>query len=118
MLARRDTGEKQAVNLDALEQTITATLEDIQRTMFEKAKERLHEKTSQALTIEDIEQILAEENRLIKAMWCGDEACENDIKERTGATSRCIPFEQETISDTCVCCGKPASDMVFWAKAY
>lgn len=44
MLARRDTGEKQAVTLDALEQTITATLEDIQRTMFEKAKERLHEK--------------------------------------------------------------------------
>lgn len=118
MLARRDTGEKQAVTLEALEQTITATLEDIQRTMYEKAKERLHEKTSHAHTIEDIEQILAEENRLIKAMWCGDEACENDIKERTGATSRCIPFEQETISDTCVCCEKPASDMVFWAKAY
>jgi prolyl-tRNA synthetase len=54
----------------------------------------------------------------IKAMWCGDQACELKIKEETGATSRCMPFEQEQIADTCVCCGKPAKKMVYWGKAY
>ena len=51
-------------------------------------------------------------------MWCGDEACELQIKEQTGATARCIPFEQEHLADHCVCCGKPAIQMVIWGKAY
>ena len=51
-------------------------------------------------------------------MWCGDEACEDKIKELTGAKSRCIPFEQEHISDKCVCCGKPATTMVYWGRQY
>ena len=55
----------------------------------------------------------------IKAMWCGDEACEDEIKAQTGgATSRCIPEEEEHLSDVCVCCGKPAQHMVYWGKAY
>lgn len=51
-------------------------------------------------------------------MWCGDEACEDKIKELTGAKSRCIPFEQEHLSDKCVCCGKPATKMVYWGRQY
>jgi prolyl-tRNA synthetase len=51
-------------------------------------------------------------------MWCGELACEEKIKEDTTATSRCIPFEQEQVSNTCVCCGKEADKMVYWAKAY
>jgi len=51
-------------------------------------------------------------------MWCGDEACEDKVKELTGVGSRCIPFEQEEITDTCICCGKPAKHMVLWGKAY
>ena len=51
-------------------------------------------------------------------MWCGDEACEDKVKEETGAGSRCIPFEQEQLFDKCVCCGKPAKQMVYWGKAY
>jgi prolyl-tRNA synthetase len=51
-------------------------------------------------------------------MWCGDRACEDKIKEETGATSRCMPFEQEHITDRCVCCGKEAKHMVYWGKAY
>ena len=55
----------------------------------------------------------------IRAMWCGDEACENKIKEDTTVTSRCMPFgDQEQISDVCVCCGKPAHKLVYWGKAY
>ena len=54
----------------------------------------------------------------IKAMWCGDEACEDEVKEKTGVGSRCIPFAQENLSDKCVCCGKPAKKMVYWGRAY
>ena len=54
----------------------------------------------------------------IKAMWCGEEECEDKIKELTGVGSRCIPFEQENLSDKCICCGKPAKCMVYWGKAY
>ena len=54
----------------------------------------------------------------IKAMWCGDAECEEKIKELTGAKSRCIPFEEEHISDTCVCCGKKAKNMVVWGRQY
>ena len=49
-------------------------------------------------------------------MWCGCQECEDKIKEQFAATSRCMPFEQETLSDTCVCCGKPAKKMVYWAR--
>ena len=51
-------------------------------------------------------------------MWCGEEECEDKVKELTGVGSRCIPFEQETLPDKCVCCGKPATQMVYWGKAY
>ena len=51
-------------------------------------------------------------------MWCGDSACEDKVKEELAATSRCMPFEQEQLSDTCVCCGRPAKKMVYWGRAY
>ncbi len=54
----------------------------------------------------------------VKAMWCGNEECEDKVKEITGVGSRCIPFDQEEISDVCVCCGKPAKKMLYWGKAY
>ena len=54
----------------------------------------------------------------IRAMWCGDRECEDKLKEVAGITSRCIPFEQELIGDTCACCGKKANKLLYWGKAY
>ncbi|HEX3028958.1 MAG TPA: proline--tRNA ligase, partial [Clostridia bacterium] len=54
----------------------------------------------------------------IKALWCGDQACEDAVKEKTSATARCIPFEQEDKTGNCFCCGKPAKHLVYWGKAY
>ena len=69
--------------------------------------------------MDEIISVLEEKgDGFVKAMWCGDEACEDIVKEKTGVGSRCIPFEQENISDVCVCCGKPAKAMVYWGKAY
>lgn len=118
VLVRRDTGEKVFVPMTELETKIVELLEDIQNNLFEKAKAHREEKTSVARNMDEFKQVLVENPGFIKAMWCGDVACENFIKDETSATSRCIPFEEEQVSDTCVCCGGEAKHLVYWAKAY
>ena len=118
VLARRDTGEKKVVSIDNLESEIAEMLDDIQHNLFIKARDRRDAKTYSATDMETFEKELNETPGFVKAMWCGDRACEDAIKEKTGATSRCIPFNQENISDTCVCCGKKAKHMVYWGRAY
>ena len=118
VLVRRDTGEKTFVSLDNIEESVLSLLEDIQNNLFNKALENRKNKTYTAKNMDEFSKILDEHPGFIKAMWCGDQACEDKIKELTSATSRCIPFEQEEISDTCVCCGKKAKHMVIWGRAY
>ncbi len=118
VLVRRDTREKVIINLDELETKIPEILQHMQKDLLEKARELRESKTYTAETMEQFEQILSTTPGFVKAMWCGDNACEEKIKEKTTATARCIPFEQEAISDTCVCCGQKASQMVYWGKAY
>ncbi|WP_316568699.1 proline--tRNA ligase [Neobacillus sp. YIM B06451] len=118
VLVRRDTGEKLIISVDEVEAKLGALLDEIQQNLFSRAKELLEKKTSTAETMEQFKERLESNPGMIKAMWCGKRECEDKIKEDTGATSRCIPFEQEKISDTCVCCGGKAESMVVWAKAY
>ena len=118
ILARRDTGEKITVSLDNLAQEVEGLLKTIQSDLLEKARKHRDEHTYQATAMDEFERILNETPGFVKAMWCGDVECENKIKEMTSATSRCIPFEQEHISDTCICCGKKAEKLVYWGKAY
>ena len=118
VLVRRDTGEKTFASLDNIEESVTKLLDEIQNNLFNKALENLKNKTYIAKNMDEFTKILDEHPGFIKAMWCGDQACEDKIKELTSATSRCIPFEQEEVSDTCVCCGKKAKHMVIWGRAY
>ncbi|MBO5453668.1 MAG: proline--tRNA ligase [Clostridia bacterium] len=118
ILARRDTGEKYTVCLDEIATKISELLDTIQNDMFNAAKKHVEERTFSVTDMEAFTKQLEETPGFIKAMWCGDEACELKIKDLTGASSRCIPFEQEKLSDKCVCCGKPADKMVYWGKAY
>lgn len=117
ILVRRDTGEKTAVSVTDLEKEVAAILEDIQRNLFEKAKKHRDEKTSVAKDFNEFKNAISH-GGFVKAMWCGEQSCENQIKEETSATSRCMPFEQEKVADHCVCCGKEAKHLVYWAKAY
>ena len=118
ILVRRDTAEKITVKLDNLKEEIGKMLDSIHNNMFEECKTRLKEKTTVALDLDEFKNSMETNQGFIKAMWCGDEECENKIREITGAKSRCMPFEQEKISDKCVCCGKPADKMVVWGKQY
>lgn len=118
VLVRRDTGEKEFISLSEVEERLPALLEEIQQGLFDKALAHRNEKTTVATNMEEFNQTLDQDPGFIKAMWCGDLECEEKIKEETAATSRCIPFEQEKVSDSCVCCGKEAKELVYWAKAY
>ena len=118
VLARRDTGEKIVVSLDELETKVDELLKQIQSDMFEKARAHRDAHTYVATNYDEFKDIIANKPGFVKAMWCGDRACEDKIKEETTATSRCMPFAQEHLSDVCVCCGRPAKKMVYWGKAY
>ena len=118
VICRRDTREKIEVSLDEIEIKVEEILATMQREMLERAKEYLAAHTYSAATKEEFEKAFAEKSGFVKAMWCGELECEEKIKETMGVTSRCMPFEQEQISDKCVCCGKPAKKMVYWGKAY
>lgn len=118
VVVRRDTREKIIVSLDEIDTKLQEILDTMQQDMLERARAHRDAHTSVAVTYDEFKDAVANKPGFVKAMWCGDVACENKIKEDTTATSRCMPFEQETLSDVCVCCGKPAKAMVYWGKAY
>ncbi len=118
VIVRRDNGEKETVSLEQIEQKVGETLKAIQHDMLERARAHRDSHTYVAHNYEEFKDIIANKPGFVKAMWCGDRACEDKIKEETTATSRCIPFQQEHLDDVCVCCGRPAKKMIYWGKAY
>ncbi|MBO6215141.1 MAG: proline--tRNA ligase, partial [Lachnospiraceae bacterium] len=118
VFVRRDSREKTVCNLEDLGGVAGRLMSDMQRDMLEKATKHLNAHISDAHNYDEFIDAVANKPGFIRAMWCGDEECENKIKEDTTATSRCMPFEQESISDVCVCCGRPAKKLVYWGKAY
>ena len=114
--ARRDNGEKVFLPLTELESAVTSLLDDVHNGLYQKAKANLESHTWPAQTVAEVKEKGAD--GFVKAMWCGDLACEEKLKEEAGVSSRCIPFHQEKLSDVCVCCGKPAKHMVYWGVAY
>ncbi len=118
VVVRRDNREKIFVNLDELETRIPEILAEYHDALYNKALAHREEMTYDAKTLQEIKEIADTKPGFIRAMWCGDRECEDKLKEVAGITSRCAPFEQEHISDTCVCCGKKADKMLYWGKAY
>ncbi len=118
VLVRRDTHEKLVVVLDEIAAKTGELLEQIQREMLERARAHRDSHTYEATDFETFARTVEERPGFVKAMWCGNRECEDKIREVTGATSRCMPFAQEHLSDHCVCCGKPAAKMVYWGRAY
>ncbi|MCI6561197.1 MAG: proline--tRNA ligase [Ruminococcus sp.] len=119
VVVTRHNNEKTIVPLDKLEEAVAEKLNEVRDGLYKKALENRERRTYACKTMDEIASVLEEKgDGFVKAMWCGDEACEDMVKEKTGVGSRCMPLEQEHISDTCVCCGKPAKAMVYWGKAY
>lgn len=119
VLVTRHNREKTVVSLDELEHAVGEKLKEVHDALYKSALENRERRTYACTSLEEITKTLEEKgDGFVKAMWCGDEACEDKVKEVTGVGSRCIPLEQEQLSDTCVCCGKKAKYMVYWGKAY
>ncbi len=119
MAARRDTGGKLPLPLEGIGESVKELLETIQNDLFARAKRNLDDHTYTASTVAEVKDVM--ENRgggFVKTMWCGDKECELKMKELAGVTSRCIPFEQERIGDTCPVCGKNAETEIYWGTAY
>ncbi len=118
-LARRDTREKINVsaNCDIVE-TVKNLLNDIQTNLFNRALARREELTYECKTLEEVEKIMNSKPGFVKAMWCGDEACELKMKEIRGTKSRCILEHEKAIDNKCVVCGKPAKHLVVWGIQY
>ena len=119
VVVTRPDRQKSFVPLDNIEQVVTEKLKEVTETLYNNALENRQRRTYACTELEEIPKVLEENgDGFVKAMWCGDEACEDKVKELTGVGSRCIPFEQEHLSDKCICCGKPAKKMLYWGKAY
>ena len=118
VIVRRDTREKIVTALENLSAKLAQVLDTMQKEMLERARAHRDSHTYDVQTYEEFVKTINEKPGFVRAMWCGDQSCEDKIKEDTTATARCMPFKQEKLSDVCVCCGKPAKALVYWGKAY
>ncbi len=119
VIVTRHNLEKTVVSLDELEGAVAAKLKEVRDGMYAKALANRERRTYDCKTLDEItEKLAANGDGFVRAMWCGDPECEDKVKSVTGVGSRCIPLEQEAISDVCVCCGKLAKTLVYWGKAY
>jgi len=120
VLALRHNGEKRTVPLETVSASLAQALEDVRSGMYAAALANREARTYDCATVGEILSTLeARGDGFVRAPWCGDEACEDEVKEKTGVSSRCIPFG-ETLApgSRCVCCGKEAKHLVYWGKAY
>ena len=118
VLVRRTDREKVVVKLEDLETAVAEQLQIVHQSMFDRAKKNLDEHIFEAHSLEEAKELQEKNGGYIKTMWCGELECEMKMKEVAGMSSRCIPFAQEKLGDTCACCGKPADKMIYWGIAY
>jgi prolyl-tRNA synthetase len=118
LVARRDTREKQAVPMDGLVASIRALLDQIQRTLFDRARQFRQERTQRVSDYEAFKNVMEGRPGFIIAPWCGSAACEAQIKNDTQATIRNMPLTAATPSGRCVRCDLPAQAEAWFAKAY
>ena len=118
VICRRDTGEKIDCGLDDIEATVATLLESVQNDMYARAAAHLKANTYEARTKEEFVGLFNEKNAFVMAMWCGERACEETIKNELGVTSRNMPYQQERLAESCVYCGAPAKTTVCWGRAY
>ena len=116
-IAKRNDGTKIQVKKEEMVETVVSLMETIHQEMYEKAYRYLLDHVTEVHSLEELDAAL-EKGGYAKMMWCGNQECEDEIKRLTTATARCMPFNQQKIGDTCPVCGKKASKVVLFAKAY
>lgn len=118
VIVRRDTREKYFVSLDELETKIPEIMRLLAENLYNRALENRENRTEVCLTWDEIMKAATEHTGYVKTMWCESEECEKKMKDEAGLSSRCMPLEQENLSDVCPICGKKAKSSIVWGKAY
>jgi prolyl-tRNA synthetase len=118
VLVRRDTGEKITASEEGLKDRVAGLLDDIQRALYERARRFREEHTHVVDDYEVFKELIADEGGFVRSFWCGTGECEDQIKQETMATIRCIPLGDEGEEGRCVRCNKKAHGRVYFAKAY
>ena len=117
-LVRRDTSEKELVDVNEVLKNVQKLLTDIQENLYNKALENMKNRTYEAKTLKDVEEIMNTHPGFVKAHWCGDLDCELKMKEIKGTKSRCIIETKDYEDEVCVVCGKKAKHNVVWGIQY
>ncbi|MDI6845850.1 MAG: proline--tRNA ligase [Candidatus Saccharicenans sp.] len=116
---RRDSKEKISLDISGLDKKVEEMLTVVQKALFQKALDFQRENTREAGNYEEFKKIIEDRRGFIKAFWCGNEECEARIKEETMATIRVLPLEQPALkAERCVCCGKEAAALAYFARSY
>ena len=118
-LARRDRPGKEGKSVvpqEALERRVGEVLDDIHRSLLERARAFQKENTHEPRTYDEFKEVV--QGGWALAWWCGEEECEATVKEETKAATRCIPLDQAGGEGVCIHCGKPAHERALWARAY
>ncbi|MFS0727879.1 proline--tRNA ligase [Paenibacillus sp. 1P07SE] len=118
VLVSRISGEKRIIAQDQLVDEVGRMLEQIHQEMYERALNFREENFKAVDTLDEMKAFMEAKRGFVEAGWCGSEACEHQVKEETGATSRNIPFEPRERKQTCLVCGEAATDTVVFARAY
>lgn len=118
VIVSRASGEKRIVQQSELVAEVDRMLEEIHRDMFEKAKQFRADNSYSVETLDEMKGLLEQKRGFVLAGWCGSAACEKQVKEETGATSRNIPFEPAEHKSSCLVCGEKAEHTVVFARAY
>ncbi|MGN7356049.1 proline--tRNA ligase [Paenibacillus sp. SAF-054] len=118
VLVSRITGEKKVVQQANLVEEVQTMLDQVQREMFDRAKQFMTDNFYSVDTLEEMKTSMEEKRGFSLAGWCGSAECESKVKEETGATSRNIPFSPAEEKHTCLVCGQPAKHTVVFARAY
>ena len=116
-IVKRNTGEKSQLKIKEIKTKIPKILNEIQNELFENAKKNLE---SDIIEVKNWNEFLngIKNKKIVKTEFCNETSCENNIKEKTGASSRCIPLDSKKISGKCFSCGKPAKTKIYFARSY
>jgi prolyl-tRNA synthetase len=117
VMVKRTGGGKTTISLDGIEQAVRDALDDVQQTYHARAKTFRDSHMVEADTLEEVEKAIRDRRGFVKTGWCGDQSCEDVIRERTGASPRVIPLDDAPEGD-CLVCGKPSTATMFYARAY
>ena len=115
----RISNKKEFVQEEGLSKEVEKILDEIQKEMFEKAKDRFENSIVEVKTFKEFEKAI-DNKKLIKMNWCGETSCEEEIKSKTGASTRCVLLEDinKKLTGVCPHCGKVAKEIMYFSKSY